>query len=53
MSGVEIGVIAVAVLGAGYFVFRLVAKQFGSKDGDDGCGKSCGCESSVKTKAKS
>ena len=53
MSGVEIGVIAVAVLGAGYYVFRLLAKQFGSKDGESGCGKSCGCESSARKKAKS
>lgn len=54
MSGVEIAVVAVAVLGAGYYVFRLLAKQFGSKgDGDDGCGKSCGCEPSARTKAKS
>ena len=48
MSGVEIAVVAVAVLGAGYYVFRLLAKQFGSKDGDDGCGKSCGCGSGAK-----
>ena len=46
MSGVEIGVVAAAVLGAGYYVFRLLAKQLGSKD--DGCGDSCGCDSGAK-----